>query len=47
VLWEGTGWCDILKEVLDEVEQSERELGQELLGLQKDIHAKIEEEGLE
>jgi hypothetical protein len=46
-LWEGTDWCDILREVLDEVEQSEWELGKELIGLQRDIHAKIKEEGLE
>jgi hypothetical protein len=37
----------MIKEVWDDLELSDRELGKELLGLEKDVHAKIKEEGLE
>jgi hypothetical protein len=45
-VWQGTGWEDILREMLEEVEELSRKLREEIVGLQGQIYARIREEGL-
>jgi hypothetical protein len=45
-VWQGTGWEDILRETLEEVEELSRKLREEIVGLQGQIYARIREEGL-